>query len=238
MDPVIEILGNMQDMRTNFIIVFTGRAGSTHVCHSLNSHPKIMCKGEVLQSKSALEEDSFLRKLYRNNRFGLHAIGMKTKLRDVTNRDGLKHFINQFEVKTIFLYRKNTIKSTLSRLNGSRIFKISGKWNRENGTPQLPVFSPTIEEFNDALLDLLAREKEQKQFMSEIQQPILQKYYEELLADERGYFTDILEYLNVTPAPVSSNFVKNTGDDMRDTLLNYDEIQAYYKGSEFEAMFD
>ncbi len=227
----------MADNITRFVLLFEGRTGSTFIMNALNSHPSIISEGEILVRKSAQEQNDIMRALYGRSEAGIKAIGFKTKLRDIADTENFLTLLDEFDVKVIFMYRKNLIKLALSRLNAKRLFEHTGRWNQIKGENPLPPFAPSIEEFEQALEFRRQKEEELKEFMERITRPLMVRYYEDLLEERDVLFNNIFSYINVPPADLQSNVVKNTDDDMRNILLNYDQIKEHYKGTEYEEMF-
>ena len=46
------------------------------------------------------------------------------------------------------------------------------------------------------------------------------------------------QFLSVTPMPLKAKTSKNTSDNLRDVIINFDEIKAYYFKTPYEKMFD
>jgi hypothetical protein len=63
-------------------------------------------------------------------------------------------------------------------------------------------------------------------------------FYEDLLEDEPGFVRRTLEFLNCTNLPLNSMTLKNTNDDLREAVVNFDELRAAYAGTRYESMFD
>ena len=59
-----------------------------------------------------------------------------------------------------------------------------------------------------------------------------------LIDNQDDYFRRIFEFLNVENMPVTSSMKKITDDNMRNVLLNYEEIKEHFKNTEYENMFD
>jgi hypothetical protein len=221
---------------TRFILLFEGRTGSSYIMNALDSLPYVKSCGELLVRKTADEQERILRDLYETA--GVESIGLKTKLRDIADTDRFVRLMAEYDVKMLVMYRKNLVKLALSRLNAKRIFQAYGTWNLAKGQNPLPAFAPTPAEFDEALNFRKTKEDELKAFVSSMNYPHIVRYYEDLLDDKPQLFADMFKYFKITPDPLYSEVKKNTSDDMRDTLLNFDDIKAHYQGTPYEEMFD
>lgn len=226
-------------MTTNFITLFEDRTGSTYFMDCLNSVPHIQAEPEIMhrlpdQSLQPAWVDQF----YSERHADLTARGYKTKLRDVYCQDSLRALLAKHHCRVIYMSRQNIVKLIVSGANGRRRFEANGNWNRLRDTPPLPPFEMPIEYFNRLLRFRLERERQLKEFVSSLELPIMTVNYEELLLHPNQVFADTFEFLGVAPAPVSSQYIKNTDDDLSKVVLNLAELRAHFVGTELEPMFD
>ena len=61
---------------------------------------------------------------------------------------------------------------------------------------------------------------------------------QDLLDDKEKLFNEFFEFIGVEPFPLKSPIRKNTSENMREILLNYDEIKNYYSDTPYAKMFD
>ena len=54
----------------------------------------------------------------------------------------------------------------------------------------------------------------------------------------RPTFGELLAFLGLTPGALEGATLKNTSDDLREAVANFDELRARYVGTRYEAMFD
>lgn len=125
---------------STFIILTTGRSGSTFLIRYLRSCPDTKVYGEIFHS-------SFLSSFSRENGYNFHAFQKEcchkpiNFIKKIASNSGKKNvgakvvtseigwenvnnlFIDQNNVKLIFLYRKNLVKRYLSAIYGNRINK-------------------------------------------------------------------------------------------------------------------
>ena len=103
--------------KTIFLIFGMGRSGSTLLVDLLNQHPDIHCDGEVLKKK-VFHLPSFIdgrRHFYGRKRL----YGFRAKLYQATREqkmtfEAFEEQLSGFDVKWIYLYRKDTWKQALS----------------------------------------------------------------------------------------------------------------------------
>jgi len=228
----------MTEKITRFVLLFEGRTGSTFIKHSLDSHPNISMKGEFLAGEDSKAQEKIIRNLYSKVPNGIQAIGFKTRLRQIIDRKKFLELMDEFEVKVIVMYRRNLIKLALSEVNSLRLFKKYGKWNLFEGKKPLPLFAPTIEEFDKTFQSRKAYEEKLQAFMTEIKRDMIVRDYQDLLDDREKLFNEFFEFFGVEPFPLKSPIRKNTSENMREILLNYDEIKNYYSDTPYAKMFD
>ena len=68
--------------------------------------------------------------------------------------------------------------------------------------------------------------------------PLLRIDYRDLMIDPPATLARVFEHIGVEPRPVAGSTLKNTSDDLRESVSNFDELRAPYVGTEYEAMFD
>ena len=62
----------------------------------------------------------------------------------------------------------------------------------------------------------------------------LQDLYEELLRDEEVVMDRLFRFLGVAPRSTTAAILKHTPDDLSSIVLNFDELCAYFRGTETE----
>ncbi len=226
--------------RSNFVIAFIGRTGSSYIIDMLNSHHNVVAERELLVAPDTAEkEHDTLQKLYMAGREPhIQAVGFKTKLTDVTDLPQFFRMLDEFNLKVIYLYRDNVIKQTVSRINRKRLHDHTQLHNLEKDVPALPAFDIPEEEFKQWFEQTHHRSAEIHEYMHRVKRPQLRISYEDLLADHDKVFERIFAFLEVDPQPMESKLVKNTSDNLRDVLTNFDELRALYRDTPFEKMFD
>ncbi|MBW2965736.1 sulfotransferase domain-containing protein [Candidatus Woesearchaeota archaeon] len=236
-------------LKNKFILLFQGRTGSSYLKESLNSHPDIIMQGEVWagmkyipknkrkqNAKKQLEwAQKFFGKTYNKK---IKAIGFKTKFIDVLDPKEFARFLEQNNIKIIYMTRQNIVKLTISEINARRLYNKIKVWNLSSEKYHLQAFNLNLNRFKKRLKEKEQMETKLKIYIKTLNLPILKIYYEDLLMDEFEILRKINKFLEVPFRKTKGNSIKNTSDNLREVLLNFDEIQSHYIGTKYESMFD
>ena len=139
--------------------------------------------------------------------------------------------------RIIQLQRRNSVKAIISTINARRLWENSGNWNLLKDADRQAAMEVDLKEF-DNLLKL--REKwdtDLENYIKKINLPTLQLYYEDLLQNETDFIQRIFEFLVIEPKPVQGKTLKHTSDDLRNVVINFDELQSKYRNTRYESMF-
>jgi LPS sulfotransferase NodH len=249
-----------QPDRTHYVILFQGRAGSSFLVDALGRLPGVVAEGEMLVGLDPAR-GSFanrLRRLFRpgpddgpaqfqtdtTRHFyaaawpGARAIGFKTKVRDVYDLEAFARVLTACDVRAIALDRRNAVKQAVSNLNADRLHQALGEWNLPDGKARLGPFTAEPADFDDALRRVVFAQEMLDVFVRHLRVPVLRLEYEDLLREPAGWFGSVCRFIGVPPAEPRSAVAKNTDDDLRSVLLNFDELKARYDGTPYAAMFD
>jgi len=229
---------------TPFVILFVERAGSTFLITALKSHPEVQALTEKFdamrkEGKGAAEQLEWANTYLTPPLVGTHrAIGFKTKLVDVLDRDGFARLITERKCHVIQMLRRNPVKAVVSTLNARRQWNLSGNWNRLSDNTKLPPFTVDPAEFARLLEEREQLDRDVEDYVAALQRPTLRLFYEDLLQDEHAFVSNTLNFLNCTDLPLNSLTLKNTNDDLREAVVNFDELRACYAGTRYVSMFD
>jgi LPS sulfotransferase NodH len=229
---------------TPYVILFIERDGSTFLTSLLISHPDIQANYErfaVLKQQGAdgVEQLGWARGLFTPPLLGRYsAVGFKTKLVDVEDLQGFTRLLQEKKCHIIQMQRRNTVKAVVSKINARRLFEMTGKWNLYSETDRLPAL-----EIDPAEFDLLLEEREGanqllEDYVQGLSLPTLKVIYEDLQLDQSAELERILAFLKVKPYPVQAKTLKNTKDDLREAVANFEELRNRYAGTSFLAQFD
>jgi LPS sulfotransferase NodH len=229
---------------TPFVIMFVERAGSTFLVTALKSHPDVMATTEKFdalrkEGKGAAEQLEWAREYLTPPLVGKHrAIGFKTKLVDVLDREGFASLLHERKCKIIRLQRRNAVKAAISTINAKRQYDKSGYWNLLQESTRLPAFEVDPEWFDSLLREREELDRDLEQYVTDLRLPTLTMVYEDLLQDRDAFVNRVLEFIDVEVLPLPSATLKNTKDDLREAILNFDQLKAKYAGTKYEPMFD
>lgn len=219
----------------HFAILFPGRTGSSYFVSSLDSHPAIIARGEELVHVAAPRQAKWLARFYDEPQdAAIRAVGFKTKLKDVWDDDAFADFLRRRQVRIVTLVRRNVLKLAVSTLNAQRIAAATGKWNRMRGAAELSPLDVEPGQLADVVATCEKRQVRLERFVAGLDLPTLRIEYETLLADRDRCFAQAFEFLEVPAAPLDSNVLKATNDDLQHALANFDAIAAHFAGGPWE----
>jgi hypothetical protein len=223
--------------------MFTGRTGSSYLISMLVTHPQIAAVGEHLvdfQGEGAEAQIHWAKEFLTPPIIGRHrAIGFKTKLIDILDPDGFAHLLRQLECNIVHMNRQNRIKAVVSRINSLRLYEATDQWNlfsEEDRLQSRMTIDP--EQFESFLQHKEKIDRELEIYVDHMKLPTLKIYYEDLISDKEGTLENLFSFLGVSSHPVRSATFKNTKDNLREVIANFDEIRFRYLGTPYEPMFD
>lgn len=236
-------------MPCRFVLLTPGRTGSSYLTKSLNSHPNIIMLFEPWGSmfKTPKEKwterardqlkwlDNFFEKSYDAQ---ISAIGFKTKLIDVLDPKMFMEMLREKDARIIYMVRKNIVKLAVSMVNARRIYAKTNTWNLKREKDRLPPFYLDPNEFVIELENAICLKNRLKAYIEELKLPTLKIYYKDLFLNESKTLRRINEFLGVPFVHTRSSLLKNTNDNLRKAVLNFDEIRSRYKDTVYEDMFD
>lgn len=234
----------MNTQLSRFVILFTGRSGSSYLASMLNSHQNILCEGEMLaQIISSGEQPGkqieWSRRFFESARSNdVLAVGYKTKVDDVVDTKGFAGILTTMDVKIIHLTRENLVKQVVSAINAKRLHEKTGQWNVRDEGDRLGALAVDPAQFDRVLRNRINGESRLAAFVAELQLPTLRVLYEDLLAAREETIRGICTFLGVPYEHVVSEFKKHTPDDLRTVISNFDELKMGYAGTPFESMFE
>jgi LPS sulfotransferase NodH len=229
---------------TPFVMLFVERAGSTFLITALKSHPQVLALTEKFdamrkEGKTAADQLAWSREFLTPPLVGRHrAIGFKTKLHDILDPDGFATLVREKRCKIIQLQRRNTVKAVVSTLNAKRQWQVSGNWNLLSEKTRLPAFEVDPAEFAELLAQREAWDRDLDAYAVKLGLPTLRLWYEDLLQDEQTFVRTAVKFLTGREHALKGGTLKNTGDDLRSAILNYDDLRKRYAGTRYESMFD
>lgn len=231
-----------------FVLLFEGRTGSTYLMEGLAQHPHIEARGEMLDpllARGAAAQLAWTRRYLTPPWRGPYkAIGFKTKLRAILDPAGFAAILRTSPVSIIHMQRRNRIKSVVSTFKVMQLNTIkvgepnAARFNiyTEDQRPPPPVID--VAKFREILQQRVQREEALAAYIADMQRPTLNLFYEDLLLDRPRVFHEVFDFLGVGDYPVSGQAIKLTSDDLRQAILNFDELRAAFVGTPYLPMFD
>jgi LPS sulfotransferase NodH len=223
-----------------FVILFIGRSGSTYLVDALASHPEMCTRWEgLLGGKGADVQHQRARKFFTQPPDGGYlAVGFKTKLSDVKDHEGFAKMLDEMGARIILLQRRNIVKHVVSWVNSERIHDATGRWNLWNEENRLPPATIDVVKFDRRLEQVEKGKRALESYAENVDLPTLRLYYEDLLVDKQATLERIFSFLRVRFEPVRGRSIKNTSDDLKEAVSNFDELRSHYAGTPYEHMFD
>lgn len=225
-----------------FVILFTGRTGSSYLVSALEVHPNIGVMGEhlvPLRSSGPRAQLEWTYRYLRGPLVGRHkAVGFKTKLRDVLDAEAFGHVLRQLDARVVLLDRRNHVKQAVGRLTARRLHDATGRWNRRAGDEDLGPIVIDPDEFKERLRDVINEKAKTSAYVAGLNLTTLQICYEDLLCRPDATFARVLNFLGVRSALMRGTTRKNTNDDLRKVILNIDELRELYVDTVYKQMFD
>ena len=166
------------------------------------------------------------------------ALGFKTKTMDILDPLGFARLVEEKRCKVIHLRRRNTVKGAISTIRARDLHAASGNWNLLKESDRRPPVAIDPDDLRQHIKLHEQWDAELQDYVNSLGRPTLHLTYEELLQDESAFMSRVFEFINVAPQPVEGKTHKNTSDDLREAVINFDELKAEYVGTPYYAMFD
>lgn len=229
---------------TPFVILFIERDGSTYLTSLLAEHPEIHAVYErfaVMRQKnqSAADQIAWARTFLTPPGIGkIAACGFKTKLIDILDPTALADLLREKKTRVIRMRRRNHVKAVVSRINAKRLHEASGNWNLYREEDRMPPLQIDPQEFDLFLRERAAAESALEAYVQSLDLPTLRLDYEDLLLKRDESLSRVFSFLNVRPMPLDGKTLKHTSDDLREVVLNLDDLRQRYAGTAYGPMFD
>ena len=103
-------------MQQKFIVIISGRSGSSYLRTLINQDARVLMLGEMLTRKRDSEQKAIIQDFFTNKTGNNKLIaGFKTKLNDVIDRDNFIQQIKIYNPIIIINRRKNYLRQAISR---------------------------------------------------------------------------------------------------------------------------
>jgi hypothetical protein len=240
---------------TRAIILTSQRSGSTLLVSSLQSHPEVLCRGELLIAGMGMPTPRLLEKsrhAYKTVRLFKTGAWLSTRtMRRFYAIPGprthvfkamynhlappwtLNWLLRQKDIRVIHLRRRNLLKQYVSYILMGR--RRERRWLPNTTVPVAPVrihVSPQqAMQFFRRMQELYPR------FAARFHDhDVLPLVYEDMI-DAQQIRTDVAlelcDFLEVSRRPLTTPYVKINPESLRDIVTNYDELAAALRGTQF-----
>jgi LPS sulfotransferase NodH len=229
---------------TPYVILFIERDGSTYLTSLLEVHPDVHAIYErfsvlVQRGTTAEEQVTWAESFLTPPLIGRYsAIGFKTKLVDVLDIEKFTKILHQKKCRIIHMQRRNRVKAVISKINARLLYESSGKWNLYQEADRMPPVMIDLEMFKRYLLEREKADDELEDYVNSLRLPKFRLIYEDLLLHKTKVLSDLFKFLNIRGRELEGKTLKHTKDDLREVILNFDDLRAAYRGSKYEQMFD
>lgn len=251
------------DCDNSFMITCPARSGSSMLVHLLRSHPEICAHDEVFSPEKVkgiigtyLErcgedpgyDDQLSAERYKDPvRFlykivldpqGKRAVGFKLK-HDELILPGYSMLLNEIadnsRLRIIHLQRRNLLRRYLSHYITMHVTHV----NLVVGAQPIPEVAPLRLDpvaCKDNFETIRAREQEFAALFAS--HPGYSISYEDLVAGDLNKIEGLLQFLGVSPQPLTTPTRKLGRDNLRSVIANFDELQEYFADSPFSEFFE
>ena len=254
------VLGKLYPPDRNYhkyILLCRGRTGSNYLLTLLNNHPEITCYAEPF--RNALREKVYplLEKLgksymdeyiYKAFPRYVQAVGLKifyTHAR-YTETDGFEnsstgygpvwdYLVDDQSLKVIQLTRTNLLRVYLSELNARN----TGVWYMTDEKDDERGFEPIYVDFEDCINTMSAIKNREREFSKLFKDhPKLDVTYEQLIDNREDTLKSIQQFLGVTTFRLDTSLKRQNKRSLSESIANYAELKAKFKGTEWEGVFE
>lgn len=220
---------------TKFYIFGTGRCGSTLLMGLLNCHSHISCDPELLSAYSRVPQAALLKRVYH---CPTSVYGFKLLLYHLSEVHGMAapgrflQWLHTLGFKVIYLRRQNRLHHAVSLVVSAKRRVLHEPQSSQPGDSCPITIEPTD------VLQTMAKFEANYRCETELLRtiPHLSLVYEEHLGVAQQHQTTadlVFDHLGLTTEPVIANLRKIMPLDLRQRILNYDEVIAAIAQSQY-----
>jgi len=238
-----------------FLVITRGRSGSNFLVSMLESHPNLYLHYEIFleeklrtvsiqQMINSIGAIEYIKQCYRQRGYE-EAIGCKIlyyqlepeyaermKIPSISLVQG--YLRRSCQIKVIHLKRRNKLKI----LTSVKLARLTRQWSLradENPLSNKLQISLTPEECENEFLQIEGWEMKYDQLFQ--YHPLINVYYEDLIADIPLMTKQILDFLKVPYKPLTTNLKKQSNRPLSEIITNYSELQAYFCNTRWAEFF-
>lgn len=223
-----------------FIILGRSRTGSNYLRSLLNSHPNVLCYGEVFREVGVGYEVVDTKKISENKVFHKYASEIKSvgfKLfyyhANTTTTDSIWKYLIENNVKVIHITRKNMLETVVSRKRS----ELTDAWTKKGENIKSKEMNIELH-YDECLKEFEWTEKlEAKARELFSQNPVLEVTYEDLSSNPQEIANQICEFLGVSKVNLITSMQKQNNKKMSDVVSNYSQVKEQFKNTKWEKFF-
>lgn len=249
-------------MRERFAVIGQSRTGTTMLGSALGTHPAVLMHGEIfghpyyplnfygvdpgLPWPTPLE--LYLKRVRDTDtaRFldeavfaptGRVATGFKFKFEEFSLWPQVVDYLWTRRTKILLVYRRNLWHRYLSEIEAG----LSGFFNTSDRTSTAPADPAALglKITPEGVLDAFRESEEYIRLFDEKfkENPILRVAYEDLVGSYTEEFLKVVDFIGVLHREVQPFSSRRTGARRIDELVDFPAIEAFFRGSRYEAFF-
>lgn len=251
----VQSLSEVGSSMVKFIVLSTQRSGSSFLCTSLDSHPRIRCHEEIFMTKNtnaityrSYRTGSFERKLrhafgrneliytYLNEFFRdkkeVDALGFKFMYGQNRQYPQVRQWCKERNVKVIHLIRENTLKIIVSR-------HVAKKRSVYMSTEPLQPASAKLD-----IWKLKAEIRKARKLVETNRNlfsacACMEVFYENFVNERGKESKRILNFLEADASEqLTTSLIKTSQDEIGPSVENYQEVCKVLSGSPYEQFLD
>lgn len=234
-----------------FIIIISGRSGSSYLRDLLNQDPRIFMWGEMLVNKSDRQQKEALQDFFtgklaqRDGLVGKEVLGFKTKLNDVADLKHLQELIERYQPHIIINRRQNHLRQAISRARMLVLLdRTVEKYGKPHHSPRskadiVDAIEVDVDNICKFTKDFETRDSILANFSHAMGNLASTIYYEDFAEHPQVAIDRLSSILNIKIKVENYDITyKNTAQDLRQAISNYDELKTKLENTPYSSMLD
>lgn len=223
------------------LIITRSRTGSNLLVSFLNSHPKILMKGEELEHLNGKTYQQILAKIFSKQPNRIEAMGFKLfychpfPYDPALSNELLRDLSTYENIHVIHLKRRNILRTLTSRkIALEQNIWTSRELKKLKNKKKVPV-SFEKDELLEGFEFTRGLETEADEIFARV--PKITVSYEDLIADRVNECQRVFNFLGLENCTISTDLSKQNPESLRTLILNYDELKAEFSGTKWDSFF-
>lgn len=231
-------------MKQKFIMMISGRSGSSYLKTLIEQDGRILMRGEILARKQAEAQKKIIADFYSDKIGDLEhsLIGFKTKLNDIIDLNYFRQQIINHQPIIIINRRKNYLRQAISRARMLVLLeKTQAKYGRGHHSPQCQAdiigkIKVDVDWIYRFTLDFANRDRQLEQLALSL--PHTETIFYEEFAQQPQVAIDRLSQILGIELQVNKldTTFKNTPTDLTQAIANYDELETKLANTDYLSM--